>query len=138
MSIRSLAKTLGSWTDAQAVDRAPSFPDITLPLANQRHIDAMARYQVCSLVLLGQFESGKDAETRRKAALGVTAMTMAVERLRLPFMATGGTDRNLNAFLTSPPMVGALDEIRKKPELAAHAERQCAPLLQELLFEPRI
>jgi hypothetical protein len=64
-------------------------------------------------------------------------MTMAVERLRAPFMATGGTDRALNAFLTGPPMVSALDDIRKKPELAAHVERQCDPILQELLSKPR-
>ena len=135
-SIRMLARILGSWTDAEAVDRAPSFPEITLPSANQRHIDAMARYQVCSLVLLSQFESGKDAVARRKGALGVTAMAMAVERLRAPYMATAGTDRVVNAFLTSPPMVSALDDTRKKPELVAHVERQCAPLLQELLFTP--
>lgn len=138
MSVRGLAKTLGSWTDAEAVDRAPSFPDITLPSASQHHIDAMARYEVCNLVLLGQVESGKDADTRRKAALGATAMTIAVERLRAPYMATGGTDKILNTFLTSPAMVSALDGIRKKPELVAHAERQCAPLLQELLFKPRM
>jgi hypothetical protein len=134
-SIRILARTLGSWTDAQVVGKAPSFPDITLPRANQRHIDAMARYQVCSVVLLSQFESGRDVERRRNGALGVTAMTMAVERLRLPFMATGGTDKDLHAFLTSSPMVSALDDVRKKPELAAHVERQCSPVLQELLFK---
>jgi hypothetical protein len=136
MSIRMLAKILGSWTDAEVVARAPVFPDLTLPLSNQRHIDAMARYQVCSLMLLSQFESGKDVEAQRKAALGVTAMTMAVERLRAPYMATGGTARTLNAFLTSSSMVRTLDDIRKKPELAAHVERQCALVLQELLFKP--
>ena len=136
MSIRGLAKTLGSWTDTEAVDRAPLFPDLTLPLSNQRHIDAMARYQVCSVVLLSQFESGKDVEARRKGALGATAMTMAIERLRAPYMATGGTDKILHAFLTGPPMVAALDDIRKLPERTAHVERQCAPVLQELLFKP--
>jgi hypothetical protein len=135
-SIRMLARILGSWTDVEVVGRAPLFPDITLPTANQRHIDAMARYQVCSLVLLGQFESGKDAETRRKGALGATAMTIAVERLRAPYMATGGTDKVLDAFLASPPMISALDGIRKRPEHVGHVERQCAPLIQELLLKP--
>jgi hypothetical protein len=135
-SVQGLARILGSWKDAEAVERAPLFPELQLPLSNQRHIDAMARYQVCSLVLLNQFETGTDAKTRRIAAFGTTAMSMAVERLRLPFMATGRTDRTLNAFLTSPPMVSAFDDIRKKPELAAYAERQCAPLLQQLLAAP--
>jgi len=134
--IQNLAGTLGSWRDAEVVERAPLFPEITLPLAKERHIDAMARYQVCSLVLLNQFESGADVAVRRKAALGLTVMTMAVERLRAPYMATRGTDKVLHAFLTSPAMANTLDDVRKKPGLVAHGERQCAPLLQELMFKP--
>ena len=135
-SVQGLARSIGAWKDGEAVDRSPLFPEITLPLANQLHVDAMARYQVCSLVLLNQFETGKDVEVRRKAALGLTVMAIAVERLRAPFMATGGTDRALHTFLTSPPMVSALDDIRRNPGLSAHVERQCAPLVQELIFKP--
>lgn len=133
--VQNLAKDLGSWTDSVALEWAPTFPLLRLPTANQQHLDAMSRYQVCNLVYFRQFESSKDVEVLRRSALGLTAMTMAVLRLRQPFVKAGGTDERIEAFLTSPPMAKVLDEIQLSSDLAAHAERQCQGVLWELIFK---
>lgn len=131
--VSSVGKRLGSWTDAVAIERAPSFPQLKLPSAGEKHLDAIARYQVCNMVLFVQFESGADAERRRRSALGLTAITMAVVRLRHPFVAAGGSDERMEAFLTGAAMQPVLDAIQQKPELAAHVDRQCASVLRALL-----
>lgn len=132
-TVSSIGKRIGGWSDAVAIERAPSFPQLKLPIANERHLDAIARYQVCNMLLFVQFESGADAGRRRRSALGLTAITMAVVRLRHPFVAAGGNDQRMEAFLTGAPMAAVLDEVQQKPELASHVERQCAPVLRALL-----
>lgn len=134
--VQNLAKDLGLWTDAVALGWAPTFPLLKLPTANQQHLDAMNRYQVCNLVYFMQFESSKDAEILRRSSLGLTAMTMAVLRLRQPFVKAGGTDERIEAFLTSPPMDKVMDQIQLSSELTAHVERQCQGVLWELILKP--
>lgn len=136
MLIQSLSKHLGAWTDSTALEWAPAFPQLKLPTANQQHLDAMARYQVCNLVYFKQFESSKDLEGLRRGSMGLTAMTMAVLRLRQPFLKAGGSDERIEAFLTSPPMAKVLDEIKLSADLAAYADKQCQGVLWELTMKP--
>jgi hypothetical protein len=98
---------------------------LTLPGANDRHLDAMARYQLCNLVLFRQFES--------VGAFGLTAVTLAVVYLMQPFVAGGGSPDRVEAFLTGATMEKVNSAIQEKPELLTHVERQCEPVVGELL-----
>lgn len=134
--VQGFAKSLEAWTDSLALEWAPTFPQFKLPAANQRHLDAMARFQVCNLVYLKQFESGKEVDGLRRSSLGLTAMTMAILRLRQPFLKAGGSSEQIETFLTSPPMAKVFDEIQSSADLAAHAEKQCQGVLWELTMKP--
>lgn len=131
--VEAVGGQLESWTARGALDKAPTFPMLTLPGANDRHLDAMARYQLCNLVLFRQFESAADAQDRRVGAFGLTAVTLAVVYLMQPFVAGGGNPDRVAAFLTGAPMEKVNSAIQERPELLTHVERQCEPVVGELL-----
>jgi hypothetical protein len=125
--------TLDTWTAAGTLKRAPSFPQLTVPGAGERHLDAMARYQLCNVVLMRQFESGADEDTRQAGALGLTAITLALLHLRQPYVAGGGSDAGMEAALTSAPMARLFEQMQSAPALLTHVETRCEPVVQELL-----
>jgi len=131
--VQAVRGQLEAWTARGALDKAPTFPMLKLPSADDRHLDAMARFQLCNLVLFRQFESADDAQDRRVGALGLTAVTLAVVYLMQPFVAGGGSPGQVEAFLTGAPMGRVSDEVQQKPDLLAHVEGQCEPLVGELL-----
>jgi len=131
--VQTMARQLGGWTDAVVLGKAPVFPQLKWGKSAERHLDAMGRFQVCNLALFPQFESGKDPASRRAGALGLTAITMAIIRVRQPFISAGGDHDAIEAFLTSAAMAAVLDDVQKQPALQAHVQTQCAPLLRELL-----
>ena len=135
-AVQSMARRLGTWTDVVAVEKAPLFPQIKWVKGSPRHLDAMGRFQVCNLALFPQFESGGDPGSRRSGALGLSAVTLAIIRLREPFLAGGGNHEAIEAFLTSAPMAAILETVQKQPALQAHVQTQCAPVLRELLGPP--
>jgi hypothetical protein len=124
---------LDTWTPQGVISRVPLFARVKLPRANERHLDAMARYQLCNLVLLRQFESADDDRDRQVGALGLTAVTMAVLALRQPFLAEGGRIEGVEAFLTSAEMDREASRIQQDPGLIAHVEGQCQPVVVDLL-----
>jgi hypothetical protein len=132
-TVEVLGLYLGSLTDQGAFERAPMFPQLKVPATGQLHLDAMGRYQVCTLELFKRFESGTDPANRRATAMGLTALAMAVLRLRQPFMQAGGNDERIEAFLTSKPMENLFEEIQVKPALLTHVQRQCEPVVRVLL-----
>jgi hypothetical protein len=132
-TVKDLGVYLGSLTDQGAFERAPVFTQIKVPVSGQLHLDAMARYQVCTLELFRRFETGTNPGSRRATALGLTAVTMAVIRLREPFIRAGGNDERIEGFLTGGPMNSLFEQLQAKPDLLAHVERQCEPVLRDLL-----
>jgi len=131
--VTAVAQRVDTWAERGVVDRAPTFPRLTVPAAGNRHLDAMNRYQICNMVLFPQFESGSDLQARRTAAFGLTAVTIAVVRLREPYVAAGGNDQLIEAFLTGPPMAKVLDAVLATPDLLAHVESRCEPVIGDLL-----
>ena len=102
--VLQLREAVEEWGESGVLARAPKFPRLELPSSGQRHLDAMARYQICNLVLMKQFADSPDPDTRRIGALGMTAVTTAVLFLRPPFLASGGRMEQVEPFLTSPAM----------------------------------
>jgi len=132
-AVRAIGAHLGSWTDAVVIARAPAFPQLTMPTAKEPLLNAMAAYQMCTATQFMRFELDKDSENRRATVLGLTAMTMAVLRLRRPFLASGGSDEGIEAFLTSEPLGAVLEAVQATPALLAHVEGQCRPVVEELV-----
>jgi hypothetical protein len=133
--VLSVAQRIDTWTERGVLDRAPTFPRLSLPVSANRHLDALSRYQVCNMALFPQFESSGDANTRRGSAFGMTAITMAVVRMREPFVAGGGTDGQMEAFLTSRGMAVVLEGLLATPDLLTYVEGRCEPVVRDLLTD---
>lgn len=133
--VQSVAQRIDTWTERGVLDRAPTFPRLALPVSDNRYLDALNRYQVCNMALFPQFESSGDATTRREGAFGMTAITMAVVRIREPFVAGGGTDAQMEAFLTSQGMGQVLEGLLAAPDLMTYVAGRCEPVVHDLLTD---
>jgi hypothetical protein len=127
---------LESWGEKGTLDRAPGFPELKLPDAGPPALDAMARYQTCNMILMIQLqdpELADDADAKMTSVTGLTAFTHAVVYLRRPFLAAGGDDDAIEAFLTSETMESVLGRIQNEPGVREHVEGQCTPPLMALV-----
>ena len=79
-----------------------------------RSLDAMAHYQICNLVLMVQLQDphfAEDEDAKMTSVTGLTAFTLAVLYLRHPFLEAGGSDREIEAFLTGASMGGHITAV---------------------------
>lgn len=67
------------------------------------------------------------------ATYGLTGMTMAIVRLREPYVQEGGTHAALEAALTGSELGSLMEKIQKDENLLLHVERQCQPVVLSLL-----
>lgn len=137
--VGSLAEQLEAWGLDGVHERAPSLPGFTVPPAGNRHLEAMARYHVCIMVLYLQLEDpafADDANARVTSVFGLTALTMAVVRLREPFVADGGDDTAIEAYLAGPALEPILAALQTDPAARSAAEESCRPVVVQLLEEP--
>jgi hypothetical protein len=135
--IATIRSRIDQWGPATLVARAPKFAELKMPDTPSEHLDAMARYSVCNLELFLQHlqpSNPANISRREEAALGLSAFTMAVFRLREPFLAAGGTDAAMEAFLSDNLALDAeFDRIQSEPALLTHVRTGCAPVLKALV-----
>ncbi len=127
---------LESWGEDGVVGRAPGFPALGVPVSGRRHLDAIARYQVCNMLLMLQLRDpafAGDENAKMTSVTGLTAFTLAVLYLRRPFLESGGSDTQIEAFLTGKPMASVLEAIQSDAARREHAESQCTPPLLALM-----
>jgi hypothetical protein len=138
-AVDALRAELEDWGVDGIVERAPDLTRLGVPRAESPLLDAMARYQVCNMALMLTFEepaNGDDAELRRRASVGLTAVTMAILRLREPFHAAGGDDAAIESFLTRAEMEPVLQKLQADAEIRRQTERSCDPIVTPLIAEP--
>ncbi len=137
--VDGLRTTLEGWGTAGVLERAPTFPGLGVPAADERHLDAMVRYQICTVVLVLQLrdpEMAADLNLRLTGVLGLTAMTLAEVYLRRPFVAAGGDPDAIEATLTDPGLQPVLDRLQSDAEARRVTEARCQPVVVDLLTEP--
>ena len=121
------------WGPDGVISRAPPLAAIKLPSARQRELDAMARYQICNLVLMLQYEDGADKRQKQIGAMGLTAMTMTIFSLRPAYLKAGGREERIKQFLTSAEMERVHDAIQRDPKQLDNAQTDCGKVMGELL-----
>lgn len=130
--LHALRMQLESWGEETVLERSPLFPKLNFPTANQKHLNAMARYQACNWVLIHQQGKTYDLKTRRNGALATAAVSLTVVFLRKPFIARGGKNQEIETFLTGPPMDHLFKQVMKNTDLLSHVEEQCQPVVNAL------
>lgn len=137
--IRSMRDSIDAWGAAGAVDRAPVFQELEVPGAARPQLDAMGRWSICNLDLFLRYEEALqagDGSAALEPALGLSAVTLVILRLREPFVAAGGQQPEIESHLTSAGFDALLAAIQTDPPLRAQARAGCDPLLRELLAAP--
>jgi hypothetical protein len=133
-SVAALRVRIDHSGPATLIARAPAFADLKMPATPSEHLNAMARYTMCSLVLALQLQTSKSLNDRLAAVLGLTATTMVILRIREPYLAGGGTDAAMEKFLSANPALEAeVERIQDSPALLTHAQSECAPVLEALI-----
>jgi hypothetical protein len=128
--------TFETWGLDGTVSRAPRLDAISLPSSDNRLLDAMGRYQFCNLVLALQVApAGRATSFNRQftGVMGLTGITLAVVYLRQPFLAAGGTDEELEAYMTGPAMEAVASRVQDEPALLDRARAGCSPIVVELV-----
>ena len=128
--VARLRAVLDGWGEGGVLERAPVFAELTLPSSGQRHLDAMARYQVCTMALALDLSAARTDAARRQAAIGMTAMTMAVLFLRQPYLARGNDPESIRTFMVDERMERAVAGLLSgQAAVRAHVDSKCGPLL---------
>jgi hypothetical protein len=122
--------------EKELIARAPKLAKLKLPGSRDRHLEAMARYQVCAGVMMLRHQNrseAQDADTRLTAAMGPAALGVATTFLLTRFIAQGGSTAKAEEFLTGTGMDAALTRMQDSPALFADADRECRPLMALML-----
>ena len=109
----------------------PDSKGIELPPTENRYLKAFAAYGLCTLPL--HQELAVNAQEKFYVAFGEVAVVMITAYLRSGYLAEGGTEEALKAYLTQEEFVQMGDDIQLKEERRAHVNERCAPALQALL-----
>jgi hypothetical protein len=137
--LRRMRDTVDAWGGEGALRRAPTFDGVSLPGASRPTLFAMGGWSVCNLDLYLAYDEATrtgDAGAALAPALGLSAVTLVILRLREPFLAEGGGQREIEAHLTSPEFDSLLAAIQSTAPLRAAVRKGCAPALGELLAGP--
>jgi len=139
-AVAGVRQVLEAWGEAGVRAHAPSFTGFEVPAASSPILGTMASYHVCNLALFVELagpEPSTDRARRRRASVGLTAVSMAVLRLRQPLLAGGGSAADIEVLLAGPEMEPILDRLQAEPELLAATLRTCDALLDELAGPPK-
>jgi hypothetical protein len=128
-----LLAVISAWDVSGVIGHAPDLKRLGLSSALDPHVEAMMRYQVCATVLTLQYEGGRTPDGRRRAAMGLTALTAAQARLLEPYLARGGKASAVEAVLTGASMATAVERIQREPEILAYVQAACGPVIGDLL-----
>jgi hypothetical protein len=137
--LRRMRDAVDAWGAEGARRRAPEFAGLSLPGAARPSLFAMGAWSVCNLDLYLAYDEATrtgDAGAALAPALGLTAVTLVILRLREPFLGEGGAQPEIEAHLTSPEFEALLASIQSTPPLRAAVREGCAPALGELLAGP--
>lgn len=135
-AVAGVKTTLEAWGEDGTLERAPRHDELGVPGSENPWLDGIARLHTCNVVLYLRLEDPAfaDAEpSRRTSALGLTAVTMAILRLRRPFVAAGHSDAETEALLTGAQMDGVLRALQEERASYTAAWTRCRPLVDALL-----
>lgn len=134
--LRRMRSVVESWGADGVVRRAPEFAGVATPGASRPELAAMGSWSICNLDLFLLYDQATRSGEPGDAlvpALGLTAVTLVIVRLREPFVAAGGTQPEIEAHLTSPEFEALLASIQSSETARSAVRASCDPPLRELL-----
>jgi hypothetical protein len=139
VGITLLRQRVESWGEQGLLRRVPPLAEFGLPRSKQGPLDASARVFLCLAVYEVMHARAAFAtappDARLEAAMASASLNLAVLYLRHRFLAGGGTDDQLQAFVTGADAEAALGRIQDRPPLLDRAFGQCRPLVAALIAD---
>lgn len=125
-------ETLG---EKKLMEMAPRFPRLKMTMAGQPHLDAMARLGMCTFYLDARLVdlSGIDVDGRLDVALGPMVLALSTMYFRDFYLATGGTDEKIKAYLTGDPLNKVAFEVQENADLLSYTATECRAVVSALL-----
>jgi hypothetical protein len=136
VGVELLRDRLQDLGEQRLLGMAPALPRLKLPAAGQPHLDAMARYGMCTYYLESLFAnlpSGADVDTRLDAAMGPLSLAVTTMYLRHYFLAGGGTDAQIKDYLAGNPLNAVAFAVQKDPKLLDYTATECRSAVSALL-----
>lgn len=137
--IGEMAGVITGWGVEETLARAPEITAVKIGPAGNPYLDAMARYQVCNMLLYLQLRDpayNEDVNIRVTSVFGLSAVTLAVLSLREPLVAGGGDPATIEAHLSGPMLEPALQALQTDAARRARVEAECRPTIIALLEKP--
>jgi hypothetical protein len=127
--------------DSLGLDRmlelAPDFEGIDLPPSGQPHLDAIARYGICSFSLDAVYmdESPREGGLEQRVTAAVMSISIPVisSFFRHHYLAAGTTDEAAKDFLAGEALNTISAEIQTSADLLQSTMNRCATPLTEIM-----
>lgn len=126
-----IRQRLDGWGVEGVIERAPSLPALDFPPIDESIVAAIASWGGCALPLSEELTTS--AEERWTVVLYRTSIALVSGYLRYGYLAEGGTDAELKAYLASDAMNALSAPVGRDPALRADINARCGPSLMALL-----
>jgi hypothetical protein len=137
VGVAALAERAESLGVESLVGRAPTYPDLELPVSGQVALDAIAAYGMCSFAMEAVYEDETPREGRLEQRTTATFMSMSIviisAYLRPHYLAAGVTDEQAEAFLAGEGMNDVAYRVQTERELLQYTMNRCAGPLTVLM-----
>ncbi len=134
--VAALRERLDTLGEKGVLTLAPRFPQIEIPFSGQPHLDAMARFSMCTYYLDARFErrpANVDVDALLDAAMGPLSLAVTTMYLRHHFLAAGGTDDQIKMYLDGDPLNEVAAAVQTDPKLLDHTAAECRAAVSTLL-----
>lgn len=123
---------IDAWGADGVLERTPDLPEVGLPPTDEPILAAIAAYGACSLPLHPEL-----VETREEkvfVAMGEISVAIVSAFLRHRYLAAGGSDEEMAAYLASEAMNQLSYDIQVEEAKRDYVVAQCGPMF-EAIFE---
>jgi hypothetical protein len=137
VAVTALRKRLDAMSVSEVQKLAPPLTRLKLVQSGNDILNTMARYQMCNAADYVAFEHrAKETATdaaRMNTVMRLTAGTMVVLYLRHHYISAGGSDEQVEKFLTSDSLQRPLDRMQDNGGELRAVQEECAPVFKSLM-----
>lgn len=129
--VLKIVDRVDEWGPEGVLERVPQLAEIEFPPTAEEPLAAVARYGACSLPLdPARYQTADQKFTVAAAEVSVAIVSAF---LRDRFLASGGSDEQMTAYLASDEMNQLSYDVQTDEELSVYVWKECGPVFAALL-----
>ena len=135
--VADILSRLDEWGVEKLVEEAPDVSDLEFPPSDNRYLDAMARYGLCTYFLETNFaDVAADADGpdfRLSAAMGLMSVSMVNLTLLHAYSEDGGSEEGFQTYFNSEAMNQFSQSLAENEGFLDYTSERCSPVLLAML-----